>query len=177
MKNKVVKIMISIVIVLIILTVGLFIYKQIDTRNKEKRKVEKEIVKNYQTFREKVEDFNEERKIYVNQVESDLFVESSYKYPEWITEIDKYTEKVDIIDKNSDYLKEKCINHLYSNQDIKNKCEAFIIAYETAFNYYVKDIMLFNESIEEFNKEDLEQYELKYDYVDINKDGNFFGKK
>lgn len=179
MKKKVVIITLSVLIVIGLVICTLLIIKKLDENKKAKKEIETKIVENYQIFRAKVEDFNEERKIYSNAVASDLFKESAYKYEEWIKEIDKYTTAIKEVEKVSSYLKDNCVNKLYSKQDIKNKCDAFVIAYETAFNYYVKDMISFNESIEEFNKELKEKYEkieLEYEYVDINKDGKFYGK-
>ena len=178
MKKNAVIIIISSILVIGIIVGIVLVSNKIKENNKIKKEKENNIVENYFKFKEKVEDFNMQRKIYTNQVDSDLFVESVYKYEDWIKELDAFTEKIEAVESVSGYLKENCVNKLYDNQDVKNKCDAFIIAYETAFNYYVKDVMHFNESMEEFSSKSktYDKYELNYEYVDINKDGKFFGK-
>lgn len=179
MKKKNLIIVISILIVISISVSATLIYLQIDKKNKEKKKNEEEIVTKYETFREKVEDFNTERKIFTNQVLSDLFEENLDNYDKWISEAKNYEEKVKIVDDYSKVLKEKCINKIYDKQDIKNKCDAFVIAYETVFNYYVKDILELNKVLSEIttnSKKEYKEYEIKYEYTDINNDGKFYGK-
>ncbi len=179
MKKNTLIIIISIIVGLAVIGTSVMVYLKIDKDNKKKKEVEKNIVSKYDSFREKVEDFNSQRKIYSIQVEADMFEETLSNYEKWIEELEKYTKTLENIEKESDYLKENCIGTFYSNQDVKNKCEAFIIAYETAFNYYVKDILSFNTTLEVINteaKEEYKKYDSDYKYVDINKDGKFFGK-
>ena len=136
-------------------------------------------------FIKKVESFNERRSSYYSEVASNLFTETvEDSYDDWILILDKYTESVDAVNDSSSFLKENCVNKHYSNSDIMNKCDAFIIAYETVINYYTKDILSFNDVIEEFRREkdlndndtNFKNYVSKYQYVDINSDGEFIGK-
>ena len=82
-----------------------------------------------------------------------------------------------ILDNKTDtnYLKEKCIRKNYTDEDLKNKCDAFIIAYEESVNFYVKDINNFNEQLSDINNQiedkELNKYKQIYQYVDINSDG------
>ena len=180
MKKKTLIIIISIIVVIAIVASSVMIYLKIDSNNKKQKEIEKNIVSKYETFREKVEDFNSQKKVYTLQVEADMYTETLGNYDKWLEEVNKYTDTLENIEKESDYLKENCIDKYYNNQDVKNKCEAFIIAYETAYNYYVKDIKSFNSTLEDItqdSKEKYNEYELKYDFTDINKDGQFSGKK
>lgn len=186
MKNKKIAVFILVLgIILIISGIGAFIYKEISDMNKEKKELETNVTNNHETFRKNVDSFEEIRSTYYSDVVNNLFpetVEDSYK--NWITIVDNYTNIVDNVEKNSSYLKEHCIDRKYPNNTIKNKCDSFIIAYETVINYYTKDIISFNEvlnqyySKNEINKEESEikEYLLKYNYVDINSDGEFKGK-
>jgi hypothetical protein len=171
-------------ILLIIGGLSLWIISYINEKNTETKQLEDEILTNYEVFKEKTEAFNDFRSnTYYNEVTKDLYLESvSDEYEVWINILDIYTDTIDEVENSSSYLKENCVNTYYSNNDIKNKCEAFVIAYETVVNYYTKDIISFNELINEYinnNDSDIEnikEYNLKYEYVDINSDGKFIGK-
>lgn len=179
MKKKVLIIIIIVLVLAAIVGTTIAVYMKIDKENKLKKETESNIVEKYTVFRKKVEEFTSERKVYSIQVESDMFKETLGNYDKWVEEIDKYTKTLDDIEEESGYLKDNCVGKIYSNQEVKNKCEAFIIAYETAFNYYTKDLILYNKTLKEITKDEkteYKEYELKYDYVDINKDGKFLGK-
>ena len=179
MKKKLIIILVAILIALIIAGGGMLIYKQNREEKKEREKLYKNIAEQYKIFREKVEDFNSERHYYSDSVGSNLFPETVEEYENWIKELDKYTEAVTEIQRNSDFLLKKCVNHYFSDRDTKNKCEAFVIAYETAVNYYVKDVTTFNKTMKELSTKnnELKEYELSFEYVDIDDNGKYYGKE
>lgn len=186
MKNKKLAIFMLVSgILLVVSGIITFICKEISDMNKEKKEIETNITNNYEKFRQDSEKFENIRNTYYSDVANNLFPETvKDNYQNWILVLDEYTTIVDSAEKNSYYLKEKCIDKYYPNQDIKNKCDSFIIAYETLINYYTKDIISFNNVINEYytkneiNKEESEikEYTLKYNYMDINSDGEFKGK-
>lgn len=165
--------------------IAIIAYEKVSSSKYKQNKLEFDIVEQDVNFRKKVESFNERRSSYYNEVASNLFTETvEDSYDDWILILDKYTESVDAVNDSSSFLKENCVNKHYSNSDIMNKCDAFIIAYETVINYYTKDILSFNDVIEEFRREkdlndndtNFKNYVSKYQYVDINSDGEFIGK-
>ena len=185
MKNKKLAIVVLVVGALLIaggLSVGIYAY--INKTNQDNKKIEEAILKDYTIFRENVESFNEFRgDTYYTEVVKDLYPESvESDYENWIEVLNNYTGAVDRIEGSSNSLKEHCVNKYYSDENIKNKCDSFVIAYETAINYYTKDIMDFNETIETYLNQvespldNVKTYELKYNYTDINSDGNFVGR-
>ena len=176
MKKKVVYILIAFIVLIAMIASAFLIYKKIDKNNKEKKKIEENIISSYVTFNEKKEILNSERKVYLLQIESNISKETLDEYENWINEINNYTVNLDNVEQASKYLKEKCIDATYKNQDVKNTCEQFISAYETAVNYYVKDIISFNETLKNVSSGSKPEFELKYNYTDINKDGKFVGK-
>ena len=186
MKNKKIAIfMLVIGTLLIVLGTSIIVYKEINNKKNEKQELENNIVNSYNKFRENVDLFESVRSSYYSDVVGDLYVETvKDNYTGWIATLNNYTDTVDKVDESSSYLKEECINKYFSNKDIKNKCESFVIAYETVVNYYTKDIIEFNELLGEYrnlNDETLEEseikdYSLKYNYTDINSDGIFKGK-
>lgn len=183
MKRKLPIIFLIIGILLILVGLSWIVYEEIIVENKEKQQVEDKIVKEYDSFKDKVEIFNQKRTVYYDEVVDDLFIESvKDNYNDWVLILDEYTTTVDEVEKESSYLKEHCVNSYYSNKDVFNKCEAFEIAYETVMNYYAKDIIDFNEVIDSYRKEydiseeEVLDYELKYNYIDIDDDGKYIGK-
>ena len=127
--------------------------------------------------------FNEIRSKYYKEVNDDLYPESvELDYENWIPILDEYTSRVDDVEEASSFLKQNCIDKSYSNKEIKSKCDAFVIAYETVINYYIKDIVSFNENIDAYFNENnvsgdkIKKYSLKYEYVDSDNDGNFVVK-
>lgn len=184
MKKKTIIIIMCIIgFLLVVSGVSIIVYNQIHEKNVENRKIEKKILEEYEVFREKVDAFTGSRNIYHDEVTVNLFPESvEEEYENWMTAIEQYTNSIDEVENVSNNLKELCVNKYYSNEDVNNKCAAFVIAYETAINYYTKDILSFNETIDEYHnvsvngKKEIINYELKYNYTDINSDGNFVGK-
>lgn len=186
MKKRKVAVILSILgFLLVVLGVSILIYKDFTNKKKNKEEIEENIVLEYNDFKEKVETFNEKRSIYYSDIASNLFTETvEGNYDDWNKFLDDYTKLVDDIEDNSNYLKDKCVNKYYSNKEVSNKCDSFVIAYETVINYYTKDIESFNEVLDEYRREnneskesEIKDYVSKYNYVDINLDGEFIGKK
>lgn len=168
-------------IMLILLGVLIPAYKSIFSSNQEVKEHAKIITKDYETFKEKVDLFNGERTTYYQKVVDNLYVESVQdEYKNWSETVASYSNSVDQVEQSSENLKELCVKY-YSDKELSNKCKSFVIAYETVMNYYTKDINAYNDiigaynnSVEDYKK--LETFSSKYDYTDINEDGNFIGK-
>lgn len=183
MKRKLPIILLIIGILLILLGVSLTVYTKMSSEKKEKEEIETTIIEKYDSFKDKVEIFNEKRTTYYSNIGNNLFIEEvKDNYNDWILFLDEYTVTVDDVENESKYLKEHCVNNGFGNKDVANKCEAFVIAYETVMNYYAKDIVSFNEIINSYRKEynisveEVSDYNLKYNYTDINDDGKYIGK-
>ena len=182
-KKNLAFIILVICFLLIVSGVTYFVYDNLHEKKVENEKIENSILKDYEVFREKVDDFTLNRATYHDEVLMNLFIETvESDYDKWIPILEEYTSSVDAVENASNNLKDLCVNHYYSKEDIKNKCQSFVIAYETTMNYYTKDILSFNDILEQYrttainSNENLNDYELKYNYTDINKDGNFVGK-
>lgn len=180
--NKKVKIILIVLLCLIVVGgIGFASVKAIQSAEKdrkEEQKLEKEIVDNFEKFKEAVGDFNIEWSTYHTVIESDINANTVYQYDGWILSLDSYTEAMDKVEEASAVYKKNCVNKYYANTNVKNKCDAFMDAYEKAINSYVKDIEGFNEKIDELNekrKDDdkLAKYELKYKKVDLNNDKEY----
>ena len=136
------------------------------------------IKKDYKIFKKDIEDFNTKKEEYDDQVASNLFLETVEEYDKWIKVIDSYTKVINQIENDSETLKQNCINKTYVDEETKNKCDAFILAYEESINSYVKDINGFNNelssiksNLKKSEKEKISEYNLSYEYIDINSDG------
>lgn len=183
MNKKIPTIFLIVGILLVIIGISLTVFKVTNNDSKNKKEKENKILEEYEKFRNKVDSFNSSRDDYYNKVAKNLYPESvQNNYENWISTLDVYTKATDEVEEGSSYLKENCVNKYYSNNDVKNKCDAFVIAYETAINYYTKDVYAFNDNLNLYRRNNINSnsniidYELKYDYVDIDSDGKFWGK-
>jgi len=170
---------------LIVLGISILIYNNLINKKNEQKKLENNIIEKYDIFKKNVESFNELRNYYYSQVVDNLFTETvESDYDNWIVVLDDYTSKVDNVEKSSSYLKKQCVNKYHSNKDVTNKCDSFVIAYETVINYYTKNVVSFNAVLDEYRREngivdeesEIKNYSSKYNYVDVNSDGKFIGK-
>lgn len=178
--NKKVKIILIVLLCLSVL--GGILYFSItaiqkaEKDRKEEQKIEKEIIDNFDKFKSAIGDFNIEWSTYHTVIESDINANTVYQYDGWILSLDSYTEAIDKVESSSSVFKKNCVNKYYANTAVKNKCDAFIDAYEKAINSYVTDIDGFNEKIDKLNEkreEKLEKYENKYKKVDLNNDNEY----
>lgn len=183
-KHKFAIILLIIGTLLVVMGLSLTIYNYMNNKNNENKETEANILNNYEVFKQNSEKFYDFRsKTYYNEVTINLFPESvETDYDNWLKMLDNYTSLIDEVESSSSNLKKYCLNNTYyPTDDIKNKCEAFVIAYETVVNYYTKDIESFNDNITSYlntttKATKVKLYESKYNYVDINSDGNFIGK-
>ena len=180
MKKKNIVIIIVVLLIVSLLGIGIFAAKKaIDKADKDKKqreKEEKEIIDNFDKFKEAIEGFSLEWSTYEEIIKSDINENTIYQYDGWILSIDTYTQALDEVEKASDIYKKRCINNYYAKKSVEDKCKAFMDAYERAVNSYVVDIEDFNEKIKTINakaKQELKEYELKYEKVDINKDKEY----
>lgn len=173
--KKVAIVTLILAIALIVTGNSILVYNLMNKEKLDLKKMTASIKKEYNIFKKDIESFNEKKDEYDEKVASNLFAETVEEYDKWIEVIDSYTKVIDKIDEDSKALKEKCINKTYADEDIKNKCNAFVVAYEESINSYVKDINGFNEELKKINdnlKESKKsEYDLSYEYVDINSDG------
>ena len=180
-KNLIISLLITTVIILVI-GLSFIVYNNMKQEKEEKKQLENTIVTNYENFRNKTDSFNQARNTYFEEVGSGLFLESVEEdYEEWIKVLDQYTDAIDEVENSSKDLKNLCIDQEYTDENLRNKCASFAIAYETAINYYTKDMIEFNNLIQDYQKEDgskkeIQEYTYQYEFTDVNSDGEFFGR-
>ena len=81
-----------------------------------------------------------------------------------------------------EFLQDNCSDIIYNDSDVQSKCDSMLISYETANNYFVKDINKWNEFVNNYNNQLEDElykrslFDLKRDYIDFNDDGEYLGK-
>ncbi len=184
-KNSKKKVLWALGIVFLLLVIVVIIYFIIGYRNDQiesKRKIDS-VIKSYDVFKGHIDSFNKERDNFYQVVMKDMYYEdlknNDTKYKEVIA---NYSITIAPLEEDYKTLKDKCIDVLYPDISVNNKCEAFIIGYEKAINSYVSDIEKYNENIKDYNElldengEKLETVKLTVDYIDVDGDRKYLGK-
>ncbi|MDO5003755.1 MAG: hypothetical protein Q4E39_05990 [bacterium] len=188
-KNKKIKIIVLIGITCIIWGFVIMFISSVKKDQAEMNSRMDKIVKSYDDFSKKIEEFNNMRdslhtefldKVYYEKLESqDTDFKNKLKtYEELVSNISLST-------KNN--LRKYCKDNIYySSPDVNSKCAAFKQGYEEMVNSFVDDINSYNTNIEQYNNWldneknttslKLEKYQTKKQYIDYNKDGTYSGK-
>jgi hypothetical protein len=115
-----------------------------------------------------------------------LFYDTMYEEDSAVKEkISNYEQLVDELTKNAHNLDQLCKNVYYPDATVNSKCKNYKSIYEQVINYFVSDVNLYNQNIEQYNKyqEGLESllrlktYSTTKDYIDYNHDKVFDGKE
>lgn len=137
----------------------------------------------YKNFKELVEVLNGKREKIYSDVINELYIEhASEDYQNWTSSLKDYEDTITQIAEYRSTLAQRCIGVLYNDSNVQSQCDSMVLSYETAINYYVKDIQKFNDFIGLYNASvmddaKLEAYDLKdYNYIDFNDDGKYLGK-
>lgn len=153
----------------------------------ETKKTMKLVLDSYENFNNRVEEFSNYRNKFY-EMKEDLFLETlGEKADEWNDFIVKYADSISEVEKSSKNLKENC-EIKYGDVNTNSKCTAFKANYEAAHNYYISDIKLYNDLIDDYDKWNKEEdnkypevkkgtYPVYKKYIDFDKDGEYFGKE
>ena len=186
--SKKLGIMILIGFLLIVIGIISYIIINYNSEQAEVKKRMETVRDSYDTFKTDVEAFNSIRDdIYTNVFTDDMYYQTLKDNDASFKELYKsYSESLDKVDKDYMKVKDKCINDLHPEADVNNKCEAIISGYEEVVNTYISDINSYNSLITSYNKwlsdtnssdAKLEEIKLDMDYLDINGDREYNGKK
>lgn len=188
MKNKLALILLILGLLLLASGGALLVVNGFKDEKEDLTKTMNIIVDDYEIFRKKVETFSTLReKIYNEVMNTQYYTDVYTNYNADIQQLKQYENAVTEIENVSKNLKNSCIGKSFSDQDVINKCNAFIINYEQSINYFINDIDRFNSRIKDYNTwlttqtntqyQTLAEYNATYkDYVDVNNDKNFSGK-
>ena len=119
-----------------------FSVTQVYKENRDKKRAEEiliidEIVKDYETFNSKAEEFSEKR----TDINDDM-----------MKELEDYEALLKEVDESGSYLKNNCISKTYSSADANHKCNTYIMNLEKSINSFVSDISFLNNKIDEYNE-------------------------
>ena len=146
-----------------------------------------EILKAYPNFNEAVDDFSNLRNQFYSYKE-DLYLETLRDNADaWNTFMKTYEDGIKKVENTALVLKKDC-DAEYGDVNVSNKCTMFKANYESAMNYYISDIKLYNQMVDEYSKYNLENgnsypkvnegtLPIYKDYIDYDKDGEYFGKE
>ena len=169
----------------------LFVFnkQELDKSNDELRTA---IIKDYDVFKTKVENFSDTRIAFYALIDSDIrYSEDLPKnYDKLIKDFQNYEAILKDIEESSETLKKNCLENEFDPKDVEitRKVDAFISSYEQVFNLFIDDTKYLNERIAQYNAwvdtqtastyKKLNEYETSYkDYVDVNDDKVFNGVK
>lgn len=186
--SKKLGIMILIGFLLIVIGIISYIIINYNDDQAEVKKRMETVRDSYEAFKTNVESFNSIRdNIYTNVFTDDMYYQTLKDNDASFKELYKsYSESLDKIDKDYDGVKDKCINVLHPEADVNNKCEAIVSSYEEVVNTYISDVNNYNNLITSYNKwlsdtnssdTKLEEIKLDRDYIDINGDREYNGRK
>ena len=184
------KLGIMILIGFLLIVIGIISYIVInynDDQAEVKKRMET-VRDSYEAFKTNVESFNSIRdNIYNSVITDNMYYQTLKDNDASFKELYKsYSDSLDKIDKDYMKVKDKCINVLHPEADVNNKCEAIVSSYEEVVNTYISDVNNYNSLITSYNKwlndtnssdAKLEEIKLDRDYLDINGDREYNGKK
>lgn len=186
--SKKLGIMILIGFLLIVIGIISYIVINYNDDQAEVRKRMETVRDSYEAFKTDVESFNSIRdNIYNSVITDNMYYQTLKDNDASFKELYKsYSDSLDKIDKDYMKVKDKCINVLHPEADVNNKCEAIVSSYEEVVNTYISDVNNYNSLITSYNKwlndtnssdAKLEEIKLDRDYLDINGDREYNGKK
>ena len=186
--SKKLGIMILIGFLLIVIGIISYIIINYNSDQAEVKKRMEAVRDSYEAFKTDVESFNSIRdNIYINVFTDDMYYQTLKDNDASFKELfNNYKDNLDKIDKDYDDVKDKCINVLHPEADVNNKCEAIVSSYEEVVNTYISDVNNYNNLITSYNKwlsdtnssdVKLEEIKLDRDYIDINGDREYNGRK
>lgn len=177
-----------VIIIIVIIFIGAWIW--VDGLKKDtaatQAKMDK-ILEAYPNFNQAVNDFSDLRNQFYGYKE-DLYLETLRDNANaWNTFMSNYAAGIQKVEDTAKALKENC-DIEYGDVKVSTKCTNFKVNYEAAMNYYISDIKIYNQMVEEYEKYNAlnggkyptvneGKYVVYKDYIDYDKDGECFGKE
>ena len=187
-RNRHLGIIILIGFLLIIGGIISYIVTNYNSNQAEVRKRMEMVRDSYKIFKTDVETFNGIRDdIYTNVFTEDIYYQTLKDNDIRFKELfNNYKDTLETIDKDYNKIEDTCINVLHPEADVNNKCEAIVSSYEEVVNTYISDVSSYNRLITSYNKwlsdtnssdTKLEKIKVDREYLDINGDREYNGKK
>lgn len=185
--NKHIGIMILIAFILIVAGIITYIVINYNNAQTEIKKRMDYVLTEYDVFKTNIDKFNTTRESIYNEIMQDTYYQTlkdnDANYKE---KFEEYSAVIDLLDDNYENLKDKCINVLYPDVNVNNKCEAFVLGYEKVVNTYISDVESYNKKIDLLNvwiktndegAIEVEKIKLDREYIDVDGNRKFDGKK
>lgn len=181
------KVLIILLVILIISGIVFFFIKSIKDDQQKTKTTLKQINSHYKTFEKSVTEFSKLRDVFYSSKENDFYLEQMPNCADnWNKFILKYEKQIKKVEKDSEYLKKHCQKYISDSLTAEN-CSYFKQNYETAMNYYITDINLYNtfktkynnwiiEENSSYTKLNQAQLIIYKKYVDYNQDGKYLGR-
>lgn len=146
-----------------------------------------EILEAYPNFNKAVDEFSNLRNQFYGYKE-DLYLETLRDNAEaWNTFMAGYANGIQKVEDTAKVLKEDCQSE-YGDVNVSSKCTTFKANYEAAMNYYISDVKMYNQMVDEYDKYNAQngnkyptvnegKFPVYTDYIDYDKDGEYFGKE
>ena len=140
----------------------------------------------FEVFSANTSVFESERDSLYEEVLKNLYFDTMYSKDKEVKDrISNYEHLVDELSKNTRELDHLCKNVYYPDSTTNKKCRNYLLIYEQVVNYFVTDILEYNNSIDKYNKyqEEMEtllrlkRYETDKTYIDYNHDNVFDGRE
>lgn len=142
----------SLVLLLILMSLGIILIFNSIKNDKKNIKIKKEeIDEYYDTFNSSANKFNDIKKEYDEIINNIYYSTVEEERENLLTTINKYDEIMSNLNKERTELEERCSIY-YTNSETRQKCNSYKVSYNNAKELYKKDIELFNKLVEEYNK-------------------------
>ena len=145
-----------------------------------------EVLDAYPKFNEEVDNFSKLRN-QLYESKEDLYLETLRdNAASWNTFMENYKNSIMKVENTALILKKNCAEE-YGDVNVSSKCTTFKANYEAAHNYYISDVKMYNQMVDEYDVYNAEHgngyakvnkasYGPYDDYIDYDKDGEYFGK-
>lgn len=177
------------ILVIILIALGVLAYLFINSIKEDQAitaEKAKKIVSSYEKFDKSINDFASLRETIYKKREETFLEDFAKTVDEWNKRAKDYEAAIEAVEKNSEFLKKNC-NVRFADVNVNGKCTTFKANYEAAVNYYLNDVESYNKMAKQYNDwvtnnkysygklNDLSKTIYK-DYIDVDEDGEFFGK-
>lgn len=184
--KKCYKIAIIVGSVVLFLTIVVVFLCSFGSDRRETEQKAKQVIEEFEVFQDKTATFLATRDLIYTKIFQNPYYDTLEASKD---DFDKtfltYEESILEVEKASSHLLQNC-RVVYSSTDANQKCDAFALIYERAFNFFRDDLLEYQNLWKQYNdwaksegKEEQEVYQAKrkYDYVDYNGDHSYSGKR
>lgn len=182
-KWKIFVIVIGIILMFVVLFFILSFMKEVQEDQKETKKIMENIKSEGDALSKTVEEIAPIREEFYKIKQDMEFLDTMQTYVDPMNEVmDRYETTMKNIEKNSKNLQEWC-KSTYADKTVNNACDVFRQEYEAANNYYIKDLMVYQDVRKAYetnfaaSEKKLKEKDFLFyrTYIDYDEDGMFLG--